>query len=106
MAFLGKGSKVDLQVMATKMGVEDVLGLKVVELRGYLLNSKYFDEEFCREYLNIIIEERKRKEEIEFNERKRKEEIELTKRKKEMELAERKRKEKNGNSGKEEMGRF
>ncbi|GFV92452.1 hypothetical protein TNCV_3950621 [Trichonephila clavipes] len=61
MAFLGKGSKVDLQVMTTEMGVEDVLGLKVVELKEAILNSKYFDEELCREYLNTIIEERKRK---------------------------------------------
>ncbi|GFY65773.1 CCHC-type domain-containing protein [Trichonephila inaurata madagascariensis] len=29
MAFLGKGLKADLQVMATEMGVEDILGLKV-----------------------------------------------------------------------------
>ncbi|GFS97185.1 DUF5641 domain-containing protein [Trichonephila clavipes] len=81
MAFLGKELKVDLQVMATEMGVEDVLGLKVVELREAILNSKNFDEEFCREFLNTIIEERKRKEEIELNERKRKEEIELAEKK-------------------------
>ncbi|GFW97136.1 hypothetical protein TNCV_631411 [Trichonephila clavipes] len=81
--------------MATEMGVEDVLGLKVVELREAILNSKNFDEEFCREFLNTIIEERKRKEEIELDERKRKEEIELDerKRKEEIELDERKRKE-------------
>ncbi|GFW01624.1 transposable element Tcb1 transposase [Trichonephila clavipes] len=40
----GKGSKIDLQVMATEMGVEDVPDLKVVELREAILNSKYFDE--------------------------------------------------------------
>ncbi|GFW54758.1 hypothetical protein TNCV_2653981 [Trichonephila clavipes] len=85
MAFLGKGSKVDLQVMATEMGTEDVLGLKVVELRKAILNSKYFDEEFCREYLNII-EERERKEE--------------------MELTGKKKKRRDGNSGKEKTGRF
>ncbi|GFS99991.1 hypothetical protein TNCV_4196691 [Trichonephila clavipes] len=95
MAFLGKGSKVDLQYMATEMGVEDVLGMRVFELRIAILNSKDFDEEFCREFLNTIIEERERKEEIELAERKRKEEMELAerKRKEEMELAERKRKE-------------
>ncbi|GFU56627.1 hypothetical protein TNCV_3930241 [Trichonephila clavipes] len=93
MAFLGKGSKVDLKVIATEMGVEDVLGLKVVELREAILNSKYFDEEFCREFLNTIIEERKRKEEMELAERKRKEDMELVerKRKEKMEIAERKR---------------
>ncbi|GFX97560.1 uncharacterized protein TNCV_2841201 [Trichonephila clavipes] len=103
MAFLGKGSKVDLQYMATKMGVEDVLGMRVFELRDAILNSEYFDEEFCREFLNTIIEERekrrdkldekKRKEERELAERKRKEERELAerKRKEEMEIAERKR---------------
>ncbi|GFW50349.1 hypothetical protein TNCV_4697641 [Trichonephila clavipes] len=80
MAFLGKGSKVDLQYMATEMGVEDVLGMRVFELRDAILNSEYFDEEFCREFLNTIIEERKGK------------------------LAERKRRD--GNSGKEETGRF
>ncbi|GFV45736.1 uncharacterized protein TNCV_2409191 [Trichonephila clavipes] len=95
MAFLGKGSKVDLQYMATEMGVEDVLGMRVFELRVAILNSKDFDEEFCREFLNTIIEERERKEEIELAERKRKEEMELAerKRKEEIELAERKRKE-------------
>ncbi|GFW21048.1 hypothetical protein TNCV_2702881 [Trichonephila clavipes] len=94
MAFLGKGSKVDLQYMATEMGVEDVLGMRVFELRDAVLNNKDFDEEFCREFLNTIIEERERKEEIELDERKRKEEIELDerKRKEERELAERKRK--------------
>ncbi|GFT00460.1 hypothetical protein TNCV_1981871 [Trichonephila clavipes] len=68
MAFLGKGLKIDMQVMATEMGVEDAL------------------------------EERKKKEEIELDERKRKEEMELAerKRKEEMELAERKRKERDG----------
>ncbi|GFT13468.1 uncharacterized protein TNCV_2515171 [Trichonephila clavipes] len=95
MAFLGKGSKVDLQYMATEMGVEDVLGMRVFELRDVILNSEYFDEEFCREFLNTIIEERERKEKIELDERKRKEEMELDerKRKEERELAERKRKE-------------
>ncbi|GFU93608.1 hypothetical protein TNCV_3401801 [Trichonephila clavipes] len=68
MAFLGKGSKVDLQVMATEMGVEDVLGMRVFELRDAILNSEYFDEEFCRNFLNTILEERKRKEKIELDE--------------------------------------
>ncbi|GFX71957.1 hypothetical protein TNCV_1443791 [Trichonephila clavipes] len=83
MSFLGKGSKVDLH---------DVLGMRVFELRDAILNSEYFDKEFCREFLNTIIEERERKEEIELDERKRKEERELAERKrKEMEIAERKR---------------
>ncbi|GFY46924.1 hypothetical protein TNIN_9711 [Trichonephila inaurata madagascariensis] len=51
----GKGLKeVDLQVMATEMGVEDVLGLKVGELRAAILNSQDFDEEFSRDYLSTI----------------------------------------------------
>ncbi|GFS51591.1 hypothetical protein TNCV_550011 [Trichonephila clavipes] len=75
MAFLGKGSKVDLQYMATEMGVEDVLGMRVFELRVAILNSKDFDEEFCREFLNTLIEEHERKR-------------------------------RDGNSGKEETGRF
>ncbi|GFW16196.1 hypothetical protein TNCV_4263611 [Trichonephila clavipes] len=69
MAFLEKGSKVDLQYMATEMGVEDVLGMRVFELRDAILKSKYFDEEFCREFLNTIIKERERKEEMEIAER-------------------------------------
>ncbi|GFV94497.1 hypothetical protein TNCV_3047901 [Trichonephila clavipes] len=81
MVFLGKGSKVDLQYMATEMGVEDVLGMRVFELRDDTLNSEYFDEEFCREFLNTIIEERERKEEMELAERKRKEELEIAERK-------------------------
>ncbi|GFU44676.1 hypothetical protein TNCV_1507501 [Trichonephila clavipes] len=83
--------------------------MRVFELRDTILNSKYFDEEFCREFLNTIIEERERKEEIELDERKRKEEIELAerKRKEKMELAERgKEKKRYRNSGKEETGRF
>ncbi|GFX52757.1 integrase catalytic domain-containing protein [Trichonephila clavipes] len=93
MAFLEKGSKVDLQYMATEIGVEVVLGMRVFELRDAILNSEYFDEEFCREFLNTILEERERKEEIELDERKRKEERELAerKRKEEMEVEERKR---------------
>ncbi|GFX83697.1 hypothetical protein TNCV_349611 [Trichonephila clavipes] len=81
MAFLGKGSKVDLQYMAAEMGVEDVLGMRVFELRDAILNSKYFDEEFCREFLNIIIKERERKEQMELAEKKRKEEMEIAERK-------------------------
>ncbi|GFW83614.1 hypothetical protein TNCV_2204631 [Trichonephila clavipes] len=77
MAFLGKGSKVELQYIATEMGVEDVLGMRVFELRDAILNSEYFDEEFCREFLNTIIEERKG----ELDERKRKEEMEIVERK-------------------------
>ncbi|GFR34013.1 hypothetical protein TNCT_236861 [Trichonephila clavata] len=113
MAFLGKGLKADLQIMATEMGVEDALSLKVFELREAILNSKNFDEEFYREQLNTIIEERKRREEmdlaerkkrkkkerkrrdIEFAESKRKEEIDLAarKRKEDIEFSKRKRKE-------------
>ncbi|GFQ86649.1 hypothetical protein TNCT_609221 [Trichonephila clavata] len=95
MAFLGKGLKADLQMMATEMGVEDVLSLKVFELREAILNSKNFDEEFCREQLNTIIEEQKRREKMDLAERKRKEEIDLAerKRKEDLEFAERKRKE-------------
>ncbi|GFX70548.1 hypothetical protein TNCV_875221 [Trichonephila clavipes] len=84
MAFLGKGTKVDLQYMTTEMGVEDVLGMRVFELRDAILNSEYFDEEFCREFLNTIVGKREIKE-IKLDERKRKED---------------------GNSGKEETGRF
>ncbi|GFW39905.1 hypothetical protein TNCV_5115881 [Trichonephila clavipes] len=95
MAFLGKGSKVGLQYMATEIWVEDVLGMRVFELRDAILNSKNFDEAFCREFLNTIIEEWKRKEEIELDEKKRKGELELDekKRKEKIELAESKRKE-------------
>ncbi|GFY67750.1 hypothetical protein TNIN_68801 [Trichonephila inaurata madagascariensis] len=91
MAFLRKGLKVDLHAMATEIRVEDVLGLKVGELRAAILNSKDFDEEFSREYLSTIIEERKRKEEMELAERKRKEDMELAKRKRMDEAEERKR---------------
>ncbi|GFQ91118.1 CCHC-type domain-containing protein [Trichonephila clavata] len=95
MVFLGKGLKADLQIMATEMGVEDVLSLKVFELREAILNSKNFDEEFCREQLITIVEERKRREEMDLAERKKKEEIDLAerKRKEDIEFAERKRKE-------------
>ncbi|GFQ95956.1 hypothetical protein TNCT_710651 [Trichonephila clavata] len=81
MSFLGKGLKADLQIMAMEMGVEDVLSLKVFELREAILNSKNFNEDFCREQLNTIIEERKRREEMDLAERKRKEEIDLAERK-------------------------
>ncbi|GFU77762.1 CCHC-type domain-containing protein [Trichonephila clavipes] len=74
MAFLGKGLKVDLQVMATEMAVEDVLGLKVVELRVAFLNSKSFDE-FCREFLDTIIEEKKGRDRIGREEKKRRDGI-------------------------------
>ncbi|GFY55181.1 hypothetical protein TNIN_473691 [Trichonephila inaurata madagascariensis] len=70
MAFLGKGLKADSLVMATEMGVEDILGLKAFELREAILNNRKLDEEFCREQFNTIKEERKRKEEIELVEKK------------------------------------
>ncbi|GFV12548.1 hypothetical protein TNCV_4425011 [Trichonephila clavipes] len=63
--------------------------------RGHREERKDGGEGEKREFLNTIIEERERKEEIELDERKRKEEIELDerKRKEEIELNERKRKE-------------
>ncbi|GFY12381.1 hypothetical protein TNCV_284841 [Trichonephila clavipes] len=72
--------------MATEMGVEDIIGLKVFELREAILNNKNFEGEFCREQLNTIIEERKIKEEIELVERKRKAEMELAERYRKEEL--------------------
>ncbi|GFU73153.1 hypothetical protein TNCV_1267931 [Trichonephila clavipes] len=40
MAFLEKRSKVDLQYMAAEMGVEDVHGMRVFELRDAILNRR------------------------------------------------------------------
>ncbi|GFY29183.1 hypothetical protein TNCV_4723111 [Trichonephila clavipes] len=40
MAFLEKGSKVDLQYRATEMGVEDVLGMRVFELRDAIVRNR------------------------------------------------------------------
>ncbi|GFQ92294.1 retrovirus-related Pol polyprotein from transposon opus [Trichonephila clavata] len=72
--------------MATEMGVEDALSLKIFELREAILNNKNFDEDFCIEQINIIIDERKRKEEMKMAKRKRLDELEERKRKDEMDV--------------------
>ncbi|KFM72496.1 Retrovirus-related Pol polyprotein from transposon 17.6, partial [Stegodyphus mimosarum] len=91
MSIFGKAKKCDLRILAEELGEDVNESYKMCDLKKIILASKEYDEECAKEWLNIIINERKEKEETE--ERKRQEEIEERKRQEEIE--ERKRQEEN-----------
>ncbi|GBO11349.1 hypothetical protein AVEN_218457-1 [Araneus ventricosus] len=64
---------------------------KLKELKKIILTSKEYDEESAKEWMNMIINERKEKEEI--AERRRQDEIQIAEQKRQEEIAERRRQE-------------
>ncbi|GFU61397.1 hypothetical protein TNCV_3404831 [Trichonephila clavipes] len=63
MAFLGRPRKDDLRAMlerdvATELGLAPSDNLKIIELRDLIINSDRYDEEFVKNMLSVIVEER------------------------------------------------
>ncbi|GFW68617.1 uncharacterized protein TNCV_529711 [Trichonephila clavipes] len=58
MAFLRRFRKDDLRMLATKLGLAPLDNLKIIELKDLITNSDRYDEEFVKDVLNVIVEER------------------------------------------------
>ncbi|GBN61654.1 hypothetical protein AVEN_124265-1 [Araneus ventricosus] len=71
MAYLARSKKEDLVVLAEELGLTVKKELKVKQLHKLITESPSYDEEFTREVLRSIKEEREKKEEREREERER-----------------------------------
>ncbi|GFT27353.1 hypothetical protein TNCV_3425721 [Trichonephila clavipes] len=58
MAFLGRSKKEDLRMLATELGLAPSDNLKIIELKDLITNSDTYDEEFVKDMLSVIVEER------------------------------------------------
>ncbi|GFU77889.1 uncharacterized protein TNCV_1138971 [Trichonephila clavipes] len=58
MAFLGRSRKEDLRMLATELGLAPSENLKIIELKDLIINSDRYDEEFVKDVLSVIVEER------------------------------------------------
>ncbi|GFT42205.1 retrovirus-related Pol polyprotein from transposon 297 [Trichonephila clavipes] len=58
MAFLGRPRKEDLRMLATELGLAPSDNLKIIELKDLITNSDRYDEEFVKDVLSVIVEER------------------------------------------------
>ncbi|CAL1301295.1 unnamed protein product [Larinioides sclopetarius] len=58
MAFLGRSKKVDLQCLAEELGETVTKDMKVVDLKKKILGSTEYEEEFVKELLERIVNER------------------------------------------------
>ncbi|GFY11488.1 retrovirus-related Pol polyprotein from transposon 297 [Trichonephila clavipes] len=58
MAFLGRSRKEDLRMLATELGLAPSDNLKIIELKDLITNSDRYDEEFVKDMLSVIVEER------------------------------------------------
>ncbi|GFV81760.1 retrovirus-related Pol polyprotein from transposon 17.6 [Trichonephila clavipes] len=58
MAFLGRSRKEDLRMLATELVLAPSDNLKIIELKDLITNSDRYDEEFVKDVLSIIVEER------------------------------------------------
>ncbi|GFQ78801.1 hypothetical protein TNCT_382861 [Trichonephila clavata] len=58
MAFLGRSRKEDLRMLATELGLAPSDNLKIIELKDLITDSDGYDEEFVKDVLNVIVEER------------------------------------------------
>ena len=82
MAFLGKGTKSDLQHVAMELGIQATENLKVIELKNAIITPTNYEEEFVKEFLNTVIEERKNKADKEKEKRRREREKKTRRREK------------------------
>ncbi|GBN90896.1 hypothetical protein AVEN_33863-1 [Araneus ventricosus] len=84
MAFLARSKKEDLLLLAEELGLTLKKEFKVKQLHKLITESPSYDEEFTRELLGSIKEEREKTEEREKQERER--EIEREKQEREREI--------------------
>ncbi|GFX94476.1 hypothetical protein TNCV_4295171 [Trichonephila clavipes] len=53
-----EGQKEDLRMLATELGLAPSDNLKTIELKDLIANSDRYDEEFVKDMLGVIVEER------------------------------------------------
>ncbi|GFS68068.1 retrovirus-related Pol polyprotein from transposon 297 [Trichonephila clavipes] len=58
MAFWGRSRKDDLRMLATELVLTPSDNLKIIELKDLITNSDRYDEEFDKDVLSVIVEER------------------------------------------------
>ncbi|GFU27071.1 retrovirus-related Pol polyprotein from transposon 297 [Trichonephila clavipes] len=58
MAFLERSRKEDLRMLAKELGLAPSDNLKIIELKDIIANSDRYDEEFVKDMLSVIVEER------------------------------------------------
>ncbi|GFU54407.1 uncharacterized protein TNCV_3977101 [Trichonephila clavipes] len=58
MAFLGRSRKDDLRMLVTELDLAPSDNLKIIELKDLITNSDMYDEEFVKDVLSVIVEER------------------------------------------------
>ncbi|GFT21191.1 retrovirus-related Pol polyprotein from transposon 297 [Trichonephila clavipes] len=58
MAFLGRSRKEDLRMLATELGLAPSDNLKIIELKDLITKCDRYDEEFVKDVLSVIVEER------------------------------------------------
>ncbi|GFW83673.1 integrase catalytic domain-containing protein [Trichonephila clavipes] len=58
MAFLGRSRKEDLRMWTTELGLAPSGNLKIIKLKDLITNSDRYDEEFIKNMLSVIVEER------------------------------------------------
>ena len=76
MAFLGKGRKENLIELAIEMGLSADVNMKVMELKDLITTSKNYEDEFIKGLFNTIIDDRKKREDIEVEKAREKFELE------------------------------
>ncbi|GFS54289.1 hypothetical protein TNCV_4808131 [Trichonephila clavipes] len=67
MAFLEKAKKQDLVLLAEELGQKVSDKMTNIELRNIIIGSKDYEEEFVRDQLSVILEERFERESEEKN---------------------------------------
>ncbi|CAL1286900.1 unnamed protein product [Larinioides sclopetarius] len=88
MAFLGRSKKVDLQCLAEELVETVTKDMKVVDLKKKILGSTEYEEEFVKELLEIIVNEREEeiKRQNELESKRQENEFELEKKRQENEF--------------------
>ncbi|GBM44738.1 hypothetical protein AVEN_103201-1 [Araneus ventricosus] len=89
MSIFAGARKCDFKILAEELGETVNDSHKLKYLKKIILESKEYDEEIAKEWMNTIINERKEKEEI--AERRRQDEIQIAEQKRQEEIAERRR---------------
>ncbi|GFX16130.1 hypothetical protein TNCV_4703861 [Trichonephila clavipes] len=65
MAFWGKGRKKDLVLVTTELGEAVSEDMEVIELKQIIVGSKNFEEEFVKNLLETVVNERMESENLE-----------------------------------------
>ncbi|GFQ69221.1 hypothetical protein TNCT_480221 [Trichonephila clavata] len=81
MAYLGKARKVDLRLLAEELNLNVGDNMKISDLSKLITTHPDYDEEFSKNQLTIIIEDRKLREQQEIENRKLREQQEIENRK-------------------------